>query len=235
VAYLRRTGLVRREPFWALRDVSLDLFHGESLAVIGRNGAGKTTLLRLIAGIIAPDRGTIESRGLSATMLSLQLGFLPHLTGRENAMLSAMLMGCARRRAESLMPAIFEFSELGEFFDRPIRTYSSGMKARLGFSVAFQIDPDVLLIDEVMAVGDAGFFEKSTAVMREKLQSNKTIVMATHSAERVRKFCNRAVWIERGVTRAEGDAREVMDRYETFVRESRAGGVERSEPSAAAV
>ena len=146
--------------FWALKDVSFDLYPGESLGVVGRNGCGKSTLLKILAGITRPDKGSISGEPLSATLLALQLGFLPYLTGRENAMLSGMMLGLTRSGIAERIEAIAEFAELGDFFDEPIAEYSAGMRARLGFAVAFQLDPDILLIDEVLGVGDAQFRER---------------------------------------------------------------------------
>ena len=153
MCYRRQRGIFG-EKFWALKDVSFELYQGETLGILGRNGAGKSTLMRLMSGIIKPDQGElINHHNSTASLLSLQLGFMGYLSGRENAILSGMLMGLTRREIEAKMDAIIDFSELGEFIDQPISTYSSGMSARLGFSVAFQTDPDILLVDEVMGVG----------------------------------------------------------------------------------
>ncbi|MBE9563465.1 MAG: ABC transporter ATP-binding protein, partial [Proteobacteria bacterium] len=195
VSYKRR---IFSEPFWAIKDVSFDLYHGETLGIIGRNGVGKSTLLRMMAGIIKPNIGTFVNRGYHASLLCLQLGFIPYLSGRENAILSGMLMGLRKKEIKTKIDAIIEFSELGKFFDEPIATYSSGMKARLGFSVAFQVDPDILLVDEVLGVGDENFRQKSTRVMREKISSNKTIVLVSHLTAMIKKLCIRVVWIEEG-------------------------------------
>jgi lipopolysaccharide transport system ATP-binding protein len=213
VSYRRRAGMLRWNNYWALKDVNFDLYHGETLAVLGRNGAGKSTLLRVLADIISPDRGTVRRNGCSISLLSLRVGFIPHLTGRENAVLSGLLMGLKRREVERMMDAIIDFSELGEFIDEPVRTYSSGMNARLGFSVALHADPDILLIDEVLGVGDLEFRKKSTQALREKIKSDKTVVLVTHTPQTVRDLCDRAVWIDQGVTRIEGDREEVLAQY----------------------
>jgi lipopolysaccharide transport system ATP-binding protein len=213
VCYTRRSGLMRSSKFWALHDVSFQLNHGESIGIVGHNGAGKSTLLRVLAGILAPDRGEVVMHGGRASLLSLQIGFIPYLSGRENAVLSGILLGLTRREVLARMDEIVGFAELGDFIDEPMRSYSSGMKARLGFAVAFQADPDVLLIDEVLGVGDAAFRAKSSAVMREKIESDKTVVLVTHSEETVLELCDRAVWIDHGVTRAVGPAEEVMELY----------------------
>jgi len=216
VSYKRHRG-VFGQPFWALKDVSFDLYQGETLGVIGRNGVGKSTLLRVIDGIIKPDCGTLVNRGYQSSLLSLQLGFVHYLTGRENAILSGMLMGMRKRDIMAKLDAIIAFSELGDFIEQPIGTYSSGMVARLGFSVAFQADPDILLIDEVLGVGDAEFSQKSSQVMREKIHSNKTIVFVSHNGLLIQQLCDRVVWIEGGVSRMEGSAQSVLHEYHQFL------------------
>jgi lipopolysaccharide transport system ATP-binding protein len=216
VFYKRRRGIFG-EQFWALKNISFDLFHGETLGIIGRNGVGKSTLLRLMAGIIKANKGSFVNRGYYASLLSLQLGFIPYLSGRENAILSGMFMGLRKKEVKAKMDAIIEFSELDDFIDQPIATYSSGMKARLGFSVAFQVDPDILLIDEVLGVGDAEFRQKSTKIMQEKIRSNKTIVFVSHQAGLIKQLCNRVVWIEEGISKAEGQADEVLKEYHQFL------------------
>jgi len=150
VYYWRQAGLFGRERFWALEKISLDLKHGETLGVIGRNGVGKSTLLKLMAGIISPDRGKITTGVRKVSLLALQAGFSPHLTGRENAILNGMLLGMRRAEVQSRMDDIVSFAELDDFMDQPIKTYSAGMKTRLGFAIAFQANPDLLLIDEVI-------------------------------------------------------------------------------------
>ena len=212
--YYRRGGsLFHPDRFWALRDVSFDLFHGETLGILGHNGAGKTTLMRLIAGIYQPDRGEVIRTEYRASLLSLQVGFIPHLTGRENAILSGMLLGLKRKELESRMEKIISFSELEEFIDQPVHSYSTGMKARLGFGVAFQADPDILLVVEVLGVGDIDFREKSTLAMKDKIRSNKTVVIVSHSPGVMRELSDRIVWIERGKTIADGPPDEVLERY----------------------
>lgn len=217
VYFWLKNGFMHRHRFAALKDVSFDLFHGESLGIIGRNGAGKTTLLRLLGGITRPDRGTIINNGYKTSLLSLQAGFDTQLSGFYNAIISGMLLGFTREEVKAKLYEIVTFAELEEFIDQPVRTYSSGMKARLGFSVAFHLDPDVLLIDEVLAVGDADFQKKSLAVMKEKIRSNRTIVLVSHSVGAIRQLCDRTVWIEEGVTRAEGDTESVLQAYEEFL------------------
>jgi lipopolysaccharide transport system ATP-binding protein len=213
VAYQRKVGRFRREPFWALKDISFDLFRGETLGVIGRNGAGKSTLLQLLAGIILPDRGTIRNDGVRATLLSLALGFKGTLSGRDNAVLSGLFLGMRRREIERCLPGIEAFAELGDFFDQPVRTYSSGMRARLGFAVAILADPDVLLIDEVLGVGDADFRRKSSEALRARIRADRTVVLVSHSSSTISRLCDRAVLVEDGCVVAEGDTAEVIERY----------------------
>lgn len=216
--YWRNLGYLRRQRYWALHDVSFELRHGESLGVIGRNGAGKSTLLQLLAGITRPDRGELINHGVQATLLSLQIGFVPYLSGRQNALISGMLLGLRRRDVVAQLEHIKAFSELGEFFEQPLSSYSSGMRARLGFATAFQLEPDVLLIDEVLGVGDEGFRRKSMQALQDKIRSDKTIVLISHSPGTIRELCDRAVWIEAGVSRAVGDTRTVLSEYEQFLR-----------------
>jgi len=199
--------------FWALEEVSLTLRRGERLGVIGRNGAGKSTLLRTLAGIIEPDRGSIARAPVSCQLLSLAVGFMQHLSGRDNAILSGLLLGLRRRDIENRLPAILEFSELGDFFEQPISTYSTGMLARLGFSVAMQVDPEILLIDEVLSVGDAEFAQKSGAALRARIHGGTTVVFVSHSDGQIREVCDRAVWIEHGRSVMHGDVDDVLRAY----------------------
>lgn len=199
--------------FWALEDVSLTLRRGERLGVVGRNGAGKSTLLRVIAGILAPDRGTVRRGPVSCQLLSLSLGFVPHLSGRDNAVLSGLMLGLRRRDIVARLPAIREFSELGDFFEQPIATYSSGMSMRLAFSVAIQVEPDVLLIDEVLAVGDVEFRQKSGIALRARMGEGHTVVLVSHDEAQIAKLCDRVVWIEHGKSVLEGARDEVFAAY----------------------
>ena len=217
VCYKRKAGYMRQAKFWALHDVSFDLRHGETLGVIGRNGAGKSTLLRLLSGILAPDTGELVRRAERISLLSLQAGFIPYLTGRQNAILSGIMLGLSRQEVEARMDEMVRFAELEDFIDEPLRTYSSGMRVRLGFTVAFQADPDVLLIDEVLGVGDASFKETSSAAMREKIASDKTVVVVTHHPETILDLCDRVVWVEKGVTVEIGEPRAVVKRYQESV------------------
>jgi lipopolysaccharide transport system ATP-binding protein len=219
VRYRRKAGFMRSNAFWALHDVSFDLKHGETLGVIGRNGAGKSTLLRLLAGILAPDTGSILRKTDKVSLLALQAGFIPALTGRENAVLSGILLGMSRAEVEARMDEMVRFAELEQFIDEPVRTYSSGMRARLGFTVAFQADPDVLLIDEVLGIGDASFKEKSSAAMHEKIASDKTVVIVTHHPETIMDLCDRVVWVNQGVTVEVGEPLAVVEHYQQSLKQ----------------
>jgi lipopolysaccharide transport system ATP-binding protein len=200
--------------FWAVEDVSLDLHEGETLGLVGRNGAGKSTLLRIIAGILRPNRGrVILRRPLRIQMLALGLGFVPHLSGRDNAILSGMLLGMSRRDIEGRLSAICDYSELGDFFDQPLNTYSSGMVLRLGFSVAMQSQPDVLLIDEVLGVGDAEFLEKSGNDLRARMRSGMTCVLVSHQDSIIQELSNRVAWIEHGRLVMQDDVATTLAAY----------------------
>ncbi len=219
VGFRRRGRRARRAPYMALDDVSFDLYPGEVLGVIGRNGSGKSTLLRVLAGILQPDRGRMINRGVRASLLSLQVGFARHLSGRRNIVLSGLLLGVEMSVIQAKIDEIIAFAELEEFIDEPIATYSSGMTARLGFAIAFQMDPEVLLIDEVLSVGDGAFAAKSSAMLRERIRSNKTVVLVSHNTKRTLDLADRVVWIERGRTRAVGEPESVVAQYEDFLRE----------------
>ena len=199
--------------FWALEEVSLTLRRGERLGVIGRNGAGKSTLLRTLAGILAPDRGRITRAPVACQLLSLSLGFMPHLSGRDNAVLAGLMLGMRRREIVRRLPAILEFSELGDFFEQPISSYSTGMTMRLGFSVALQVEPEVLLIDEVLAVGDAEFQEKSGAALRERMREGHTVVLVSHDEQQIAALCDRVLWVEHGKSVLEGERDLVFEAY----------------------
>jgi len=218
VIFNRRRSLFRRDPFPALKNVSLNLYAGESLGVIGRNGVGKTTLLRVLANIIDPDRGVLENFNASTAMLSIQAGFDNQATGRTNVFLSALLLGYSEDEIQERMADIIAFAELGDFINQPLFTYSAGMRARLGFSICYFMQPDVLLIDEALGVGDLEFRKKSAKAMKQKIQSDQTVVLVSHDAGTIRNLCNRAVWIEDGETQLEGDAASVVHAYQDFVK-----------------
>lgn len=227
--YSRRQGIWKRSRFWALQDVSFDLYAGETLGVIGKNGVGKSTLLRVLAGIIAPNTGKVVAHrpGLRISLISLGAGFIPFLSGRENAILSGMMLGATKKEIRSRMADIVAFSELNGFFDEPVNTYSTGMRARLGFSVAYYVDPDVILLDEVLGVGDEAFRNKSTAAMKERIKTEKTVVMVSHNVPLLREICDRIVWIEDGKTKAQGKVSEVLDAYLKSIVQGARQGIEK--------
>ena len=231
VCFRSRRSFFRFKHFDALKDVSFDLHTGDALGVIGRNGVGKSTLLRVIAGIISPDRGKVINRGVSTALLSLQTGFDPEVTGRRNAILSGMLLGFSKREMHEKLDRIVDFSELGSYIDEPVKTYSAGMRARLGFSIAVQMKPDVLLIDEILGVGDTEFRKKSEQALQAKIVSEQTVVLVSHNAAEIKRLCNRAVWIENGVTMKEGKSADVIGAYEAYLKTHHPGrGIGAAEP-----
>lgn len=196
VRYKRAGSIFRKTQYYeALKSISLDIFPGETLGIFGRNGAGKSTLLKVISGIIKPDSGEVINRGASVSLLALQAGFDPNLSGRDNAILSGILQGYSRREVESKLDEIQNFSGLGDFFDQPVRTYSNGMRTRLGFSVSTTASPDVLLIDEVLSVGDKEFKKKAEHLIIRKVESNQTVVIVSHSDNLLNRLCNRTIKI----------------------------------------
>lgn len=209
-------GAYRRDnssKFWALEHVNLTVNHGESLAVIGANGAGKSTLLQVLAGIVEPSQGQAEVRGSIATLLHLGAGFEDELTAPENVMLVGAFLGVPHKEMEEKLQPILDFADLGDFVDSPVRTYSSGMRARLGFSVATAVDPDVLLLDEVLSTGDAAFKEKSRARVVELMGRARAIVYVTHDLEAAAEFCTRAIELEKGHIVNEGATPAVVKEY----------------------
>jgi lipopolysaccharide transport system ATP-binding protein len=205
---------VHHERFCALRNVSFHLEDGESLAIVGSNGAGKSTLLSLAAGLTLPDEGKVRVNGRIAALLELGSGFHWDLTGAENLVLNAALLGLSKRRTNELFDRIVDFSGIGDFIDDPLRTYSSGMIMRLAFSVAIQCEPDILLIDEVLAVGDSAFQEKSRDALVSFRRAGKSMLFVSHSAAAVRAMCDRALWIDHGSLMMEGRPGEVLDAYQ---------------------
>ncbi|MBR3350071.1 MAG: ABC transporter ATP-binding protein, partial [Solobacterium sp.] len=202
-----------RTTLEVLKNIDLDIKKGETVALIGTNGSGKSTLLKLMTKIIYPTSGTIETRGKLTSLLELGAGFHPDFTGRENIYFNASIFGLTQQDIEGRMNDIIEFSELGAFIDEPIRTYSSGMYMRLAFSIAINVDAEILLIDEILAVGDQNFQEKCFAKLRELKASDKTIVIVSHSLDVVKDLCTRAIWIYHGNFRLDGDPDYVIDEY----------------------
>jgi ABC-type polysaccharide/polyol phosphate transport system ATPase subunit len=205
--------------FWALRHLNFRLDHGESLAVIGPNGAGKSTLLLALAGILEPSEGRITTYGRVSTLLTLGAGFEQELSGRDNIDLVGAFLGIDHREMARLGPSIIEFADIGQFIDAPVKTYSTGMKARLGFAIATSITPDILLLDEVLGTGDQTFRARSQARVRELVEKAKAIVLVTHDLTYVTEFCNRALLVERGQIIQEGAPAEIVDLYRERVAE----------------
>jgi len=199
--------------FWALRHVTLRVPHGESLGVIGPNGAGKSTLLQVLAGIMRPSEGLVDVSGSVSGLLGLGVGFDVELSGVENILLGGAFLGLDDARVKRLLPSIVEFADLGEFIDAPLKTYSSGMRARLGFAIATAVDPDILLLDEVLATGDANFRAKSKARVIELVQAAKAVVLVTHDMDWVREYCNRAILLEKGQVIVEGEPNQVVEEH----------------------
>ncbi len=197
-----------------LRSVSFKLYQNETLGIIGRNGVGKTTMLRIMAGILAPSSGrVVRSQGTTASLLSIGLGFKTELSGRDNAVLAAMLQGSTMEQALGFLPEIKAFSELGDSFDEPVKTYSAGMRARLGFTTALLTHVDILLIDEVLSVGDVKFRRKAEGAMKARISGEQTVVFVSHSASQVEQLCERTIWIDEGMIRRQGDTAEVLNEY----------------------
>jgi len=203
--------------FWALQDISLEVPQGQFLGVIGPNGSGKSTLLSLIAGILRPTVGQVHTQGRICTLLELGAGFHPDLTGRDSIFLNAAILGIPQRRIAAAIEAIIGFAELEQFIDEPIRAYSSGMKMRLGFAIAVNVEADILLVDEVLAVGDEQFQHKCYQKAAELHTQGRTLVLVSHDLPVIEKFCQRAVWLDRGELRADGDPGPVLREYEASV------------------
>ncbi len=210
--------------------VSLQLYEGETLGIMGRNGVGKTTMLRLMAGILAPTSGQVNIHpGKTASLLTIGLGFKPDLSGRDNALLAAMLQGSTRTEAEAFMDAILEFSELGDSFELPVKNYSTGMRARLGFTTALMTHVDILLVDEILSVGDAHFRGKALAAMKSRITGEQTVVFVSHMAEQVNNLCDRVIWLDEGKILQQGDAKDVTDAYTAYVTGARKEGIEQQQ------
>src|SRR6266566_2856769 len=201
------------ETFPALTDVSFSVPKGATFGVIGRNGSGKSTALKLVAGITKPTMGTVHVEGRISALIELGAGFHPEISGRENVFINGIMLGLTKRQIHERFDEIVDFAELREFIDAPVKTYSSGMYMRLGFAVAIHVNPDVLLIDEVLAVGDESFTHKCLDKFAEFRRRGRTIVLVTHSLDLVERFCEEALWLDQGVLRAQGDPRRVVDEY----------------------
>lgn len=209
------------DDFWALKDVSLEVKKGEAIGLIGHNGCGKSTLLKLFSGIIYPNRGDISVGGRVSSLLELGAGFHPDFTGRENIYTNASVFGLSRNATDALLADIIEFSELGEFIDNPVRTYSSGMYMRLAFSVAVHVNPEILLIDEILAVGDSNFQKKCIDKILGFKRDGVTIIIVSHDLATVERICDRVVWLDDGAVRAQGSPKQVINSYLEHMSETR--------------
>ncbi len=207
-----------KQRFVALRDISFRIPRGQTVGIVGSNGAGKSTLLSLVAGLCPPDTGTVTVNGRVAALLQMGAGFHPDLTGAENVEMNAALLGLSAAKTAQAFDAIVEFSEIGEFIDEPLRTYSSGMTMRLAFSVAVHVDPDLLIIDEVLAVGDQAFQAKCMEKIMEFKRQGRTLLFVSHSTGVVQQLCERALWLNQGELAMDGEAAEVVAAYEAGAR-----------------
>jgi ABC-type polysaccharide/polyol phosphate transport system ATPase subunit len=232
----RGPGLFAGEELWALRDVSLDLGRGRMTGIIGSNGSGKSTLLKVLGGILKPTSGQVSVRGRVSALIELGAGFHPEFTGRENIFVNGVLLGLSRAEVRARFDEIVAFAGLQPFVDNPVKTYSSGMYMRLGFAIAVTVDPDILLIDEVLAVGDEAFQHRCVGKIQEFKARGKTIVLVSHDLSSIERLCDEAVWLDGGRLRAQGETRSVVGQYLDHVarEEARALGVEHAQAEAAA-
>ncbi len=207
------SGKMKYSEFTALNHVSFTVRKGETVGLIGHNGAGKSTMLKVISGILQPSEGSVITRGNIVPMLELGSGFDMELSGRENIFLNGAILGYSEEFLREKYDEIVEFSELGDFIEMPIRNYSSGMMARLAFSVAAEVQPEILIVDEILSVGDANFQEKSRKRMMEMMSGGTTVLFVSHNMQQVREMCNRVVWLEHGTVQMLGDTQEICDEY----------------------
>ena len=210
---------IKYKDFWVLKDINLQVRRGESLALIGRNGAGKSTLLRLIAGIMEPAKGEISTKGVMAPLLKLGAGFDSNATGKENIYLNGAILGFSKKEMAKKYDSIVEFSELGEFMNVPIKNYSSGMMARLGFSIAVDVKPDIIIVDEILAVGDAPFQKKCKTRIKQLQDSGTTFIVVSHSMETLKSLCQKAIWLKDGKIELSGSVGDVSSAYTKYCNE----------------
>ncbi|MDI6644790.1 MAG: ABC transporter ATP-binding protein [Methanobacteriaceae archaeon] len=210
--------LLKREllyqEFWALKNISFEVEKGDRVGIIGLNGAGKSTLLKIISGVMKPTEGTVKTKGRLVPLLELGAGFDSNYTGRENIFLNGAILGYSKEFLREKYDEIVEFSEIGKFIDVPIKNYSSGMRARLGFSIATMVEPDLLILDEVLSVGDAKFRKKSQKRITSLFDKGITVLYVSHSIDQVKELCNRAIWLEKGRIKMQGDVEEVCNAYD---------------------
>lgn len=219
---LRETFSIKKKKYskdhYALRDINLSIKHGESVGIVGTNGSGKSTLLKLITGVVTPTTGEIKTKGKIAALLELGAGFNPEYTGIENIYLNGTMMGYTEEEMEKRVPGIVDFADIGEFIHQPVKSYSSGMFARLAFAVSINVEPDILIVDEALSVGDTRFQVKCIDKMRELQESGTTILFVTHAIEQIKRFCTRAIWIKNGEVVEDGEASQVVDIYDNFMK-----------------
>jgi lipopolysaccharide transport system ATP-binding protein len=206
----------KSNTFWALHDVSFKVHRGETLGIIGRNGAGKSTLLKILAGIIRPDTGAIQRADMTVAMQSVGAGFDPRLTGKQNIFLNGLLLGMEKQHIVERIDDIIALADIGDFIDEPVRHYSTGMRARLGFAIAYYVDMDIILIDEALAAGDQAFKEKASELIKDKIKSDHTVILVSHSMALVKELCNRVIQIESGCSLPELSLQESVQRYLTI-------------------
>ena len=219
---LRETFSIKKKKYskdhYALKNLNLSINHGESVGIVGTNGSGKSTLLKLITGVVTPTTGEIKTEGKIAALLELGAGFNPEYTGIENIYLNGTMMGYTEEEMEKRVPAIVDFADIGEFIYQPVKSYSSGMFARLAFAVSINVEPDILIVDEALSVGDTRFQVKCIDKMRELQESGTTILFVTHAIEQIKRFCTRAIWIKNGEVVEDGEASQVVDLYDNFMK-----------------
>ena len=206
-------GKLMYNAFWALKDVSIDIKKGDVVGIIGFNGAGKSTMLKVVSGILKPTKGSVSIHGSIAPLIELGAGFDPELSGRENIYLNGAVLGMSRKMMDKKVEEIIEFAELEEFIESPIKNYSSGMYARLGFAIATCIKPDILIVDEILSVGDYKFQEKSRQRIKDMMDEGTTIIMVSHRIEEVKELCNKVIWLDKGKVQKIG-GKEITDEYE---------------------
>jgi len=209
----KKMRIPKSKPFWALKNINIDIKQGEVIGLIGSNGAGKSTLLKLVSGVMKPTEGTIETKGQISPMIELGAGFDADLTARENIYLNGSILGYSEEFIDEKFETIVEFSELRDFLDVPIKNFSSGMTAKLAFSIATVVDPEILIVDEILSVGDIKFQEKSKNKMMEMIQGGTTVLFVSHSIEQIKELCTKVVWLEHGEIVKQGNAKEICNEY----------------------
>lgn len=209
----------KEKAFRAVKNVSFEVEKGEILGIVGKNGSGKSTMLRALAGIFRPDEGSIDLKGNSISLLSIGVGFNNEMSGRENIIISGMLLGFSKEQIQERMDSIIDFAEIGEFIDMPVKTYSSGMYSKLAFAITANLETDVILVDEVLSVGDERFKKKSLNKMKELiLDKNRTVVIVSHDLNTLKELCDKILWIHEGEVKEYGKPQEILDRYREFMR-----------------